>query len=127
MKSFIVIFIMALLITLTYNCGSGEEKKDERTEAQDITKNPDYQNGLEIISKSDCFTCHKIDERLTGPSLREIANKYAGMPDTIIKHLAGKVIHGGGGVWGDIPMTPHKAFTQEEAEASVKYILLLKK
>ena len=127
MKSFFVIFIMSLVIFTHSNCGSGNEKNVENSGVEDITKNPDYQKGLEVVSKSDCYTCHKIDEQLTGPSLREIANKYAGMPDTIIKHLAGKVIKGGGGVWGNVLMTPHKAFTQEEAEATVKYILLLKK
>ena len=119
--------MFALVIGTLYNCGSGDEKKVEKPAATDISKDPDYQKGLEIVSKSDCFTCHKIDEKLTGPSFREIADKYSGLPDTIIKHLGEKVVHGGSGVWGEIPMAPHKAFTQEEAEAAVKYILLLKK
>ena len=95
--------------------------------ADAISSNPDYQKGLEAISKSDCLTCHRIDEKLTGPSYREVANKYAGMPDTIINHLAGKILHGGGGVWGEIPMVGHPALSKEEAKIMVKYILLLKK
>ena len=114
------------MITTHYHCGSGKEQKEAKMEVGEMTKNPDYQKGLEISSKSDCFTCHKIEERLTGPSFREIADKYAGLPDTIIKHLAGKVIKGGGGVWGQVPMVGHTSFTQEDAEAAVKYILLLK-
>ena len=127
MKSFVVVFIMILVVTIHYHCGSGNEKNENKTDTKDITQNPDYQKGLAIVSKSDCFTCHKIDEKLTGPAYRDVANKYAGMPDTIIKHLANKILKGGGGVWGDIPMLAHTSLSEEDAEAAVKYILLLKK
>ncbi|HPG12254.1 MAG TPA: cytochrome c class I, partial [Chitinophagaceae bacterium] len=62
----------------------------------------------------------------TGPSYRDIANKYGSMSDTIISHLAGKIIAGGNGVWGDVFMTPHAGLSKEDAEAMVEYILLLK-
>ena len=93
----------------------------------DLSVNPDYQKGLELISKSNCLTCHKVDETLIGPKYRDVANKYTGLPDTIIRHLAGKIINGGKGVWGEVLMTPHPEVSQEDAEAMVKYILLLKK
>jgi cytochrome c len=128
--------IVFLLITsaILFACGgnsSSEEKKgsmaEEKTEsATDISDNPDYQNGLALVSKNDCLTCHKIDEKLTGPSYRDVANKYAGMPDTIVTHLAKKIIHGGTGVWGEIAMTPHPGISLEDAETMVKYVLLLK-
>ncbi len=107
-------------------CG-GNESKTEEPKVVDITKNPDYQKGLELEVKNDCKTCHSIDDKITGPPFREIANKYAGMPDTIVTHLAHKVISGGSGVWGEIMMTPHPALAQADAEAIVRYILLLKK
>jgi cytochrome c len=96
------------------------------TTAPDLSKNPDYQHGLELSAKSDCATCHRINEKVTGPSFSDIANKYAGMPDTIVTHLAGKIIKGGSGVWGQVMMTPHPTVSQADAEAMVKYILLLK-
>ena len=94
----------------------------------DLSKNPDYQKGLALISKPGnlCLTCHKIDEKLTGPPYREVANKYENT-EANIKMLAEKVIKGGTGVWGDIIMPPNTSVTKEEAEAIVKYILLLKK
>jgi len=64
---------------------------------------------------------------LQGPSYRDVANKYASLPDTIVTHLAGKIIKGGSGVWGEVPMTPHPALSEEDAKSMVKYILLLKK
>lgn len=122
-----ILFFLSIAMTFISSCRSGGEKADEKKEFADITQSPDYQKGLEAITKSDCFTCHKIDEKLTGPSYRDVADKYAGMPDTIIGHLAGKVIHGGGGVWGEVPMVGHPTLSKEEAEVMVKYILLLKK
>ncbi|HEY6504645.1 MAG TPA: c-type cytochrome [Chitinophagaceae bacterium] len=126
-KYFIISIAMAALIA----CNSSEtksEKKETATEEKkevDLSSNPDYQAGLAVIAKSDCLTCHKVDEKIQGPTYRDVANKYAGMGDTIVAHLAKKIIEGGSGVWGEIPMTPH-ALTDEDAQAAVKYILLLK-
>ena len=125
------LFVLPVLFFLMA-CGGGgspktEEPKKEESKSEDLSKNPDYQKGLELVSKNDCFTCHQIDDKLNGPPYREVANKYAGMPDTIVTHLAHKVISGGSGVWGEIMMTPHPALSEADAEAIVKYILLLKK
>ena len=128
-KVFFLVFTCALLAS----CGGNDSKtgktdsKKEETKTDDLASNPDYQKGLELASKSDCFTCHQIEDKLTGPSYREVANKYAGMPDTIVTHLAGKIISGGSGVWGEIMMTPHPSMSKEDAEAIVRYVLLLKK
>jgi len=125
------LFLLPVLF-LVMACGGGsssktEEPKKEEAKSDDLSKNPDYQKGLELVSKNDCFTCHQIDDKLNGPPYREVANKYAGMPDTIVTHLAHKVISGGSGVWGEIMMTPHPALSEADAEAIVKYIMLLKK
>lgn len=127
--------LFVLTVTgLMASCGGsdkkeGGEKKDEQVteKKDDVSSNPDYQNGLALIAKSDCLTCHKVDEKLIGPSYRDVANKYAGTSDTIVTHLAGKIISGGSGVWGEVLMTPHAALTKEDAETMVKYIMLLKK
>jgi cytochrome c len=133
------IILSLAVVTLLFACGSSssdkkEEKPEEKKEAEkteepasELSDNPVYQKGLALIAKSDCLTCHKVDEPLTGPTYREVANKYASMPDTIIRHLAGKIISGGNGVWGEVFMTPHAGVSVEDAEAMVKYILLLKK
>jgi cytochrome c len=81
---------------------------------------------LELIAKSDCLTCHKVDEKLTGPSYREVANKYASQAPGIIPTLAEKIVKGGSGNWGEVPMLPHPTVSQADAEKMVKYILLLK-
>jgi cytochrome c len=134
MKKYLLLMAASGLII---SCGGGDKEKKgeeetkkepEKTETVvDNSQNPDYQNGLALVGKSDCLTCHKIDEKLNGPSYRDVANKYASYSDTIITHLAGKIITGGKGVWGEVFMTPHAGLSQADAEAMVKYILLLKK
>ncbi|MEX0636049.1 MAG: c-type cytochrome, partial [Ferruginibacter sp.] len=85
---------------------------------------PDYKKGLDLVAKSDCWSCHKINDPSIGPSYREVAAKY----DTTqanYKLLAGKIINGGKGVWGEVPMNAHPDISQEDAIAMTKYILLL--
>jgi len=129
MKRYLLIISAVSILAACGGSDSGSKKETDKKEnaVSDISENPDYKAGLALISKSDCLTCHKIDEKLTGPPYRDVANKYAGMPDTIITHLAHKIQKGGNGVWGEIMMLPHPAISQGDAEAMVKYILLLKK
>ena len=111
---------------LVYACGSNDKKNKQPGEPA-ITENADYQQGLALVAKNQCLTCHQVEDKLTGPPYREVAEKYAGMPDTIVAHLARKIISGGNGVWGEIFMLPHPGVSQVDAETMVKYILLLKK
>lgn len=134
-KIFLPIMAAALLVA----CGSNESKQTteandnsgntESTSSTDVSDNPDYQKGLALVAKNDCLTCHKVDEKLIGPPYRDVADKYAGIPnrDSIVKHLADKIISGGTGVWGQVAMTPHPGISEPDAEAMVKYVLLLKK
>ncbi|MDP4264227.1 MAG: cytochrome c class I [Bacteroidota bacterium] len=125
MKKLIVVSLVLIALT---SCG-GNAAKEDKNDANDITGNPDYQKGLAIVAKNDCLTCHKIDEPLTGPPYREVANKYAVIPnrDSVLDYLSKKIISGGMGVWGQIPMLPHASLSADDAKAAVKYILLLKK
>jgi cytochrome c len=131
-----------LVLAFLVSCGNGnetatpakenapsEEKENVATEKDedDASNNPVYKKGLGLIAKSDCLTCHKIDEKLVGPSYREVAEKYAGAPNDVVTALANKIIKGGVGNWGNVPMLPHPAISQEDAETMVRYILLLKK
>lgn len=85
----------------------------------------DIQKGMTLLANSDCLTCHKINEKVIGPAYKEVAKKYASSPANI-KMLAGKIIKGGSGNWGAIPMTAHASLSQADAELMVKYILSLK-
>ena len=79
-----------------------------------------------LISYSDCYTCHKKDQRLVGPAFRDIAKRYP-VNNVYIEMLAHKVIIGGGGSWGSPAMDPHPKLSFEDAKMMVTYILSLKK
>ncbi|MFQ3173098.1 MAG: cytochrome c [Flavobacterium sp.] len=81
--------------------------------------------GEKLIAKSDCIGCHNKDKKVVGPSYVDIANKYASN-DKSINYLSGKIIKGGSGVWGSLPMGAHASLTKDEAKSMVKYILSLK-
>lgn len=82
--------------------------------------------GEALLSKSDCLACHSKTQKLVGPAYVNVAGKYPAT-DENIEHLADKIIAGGQGVWGAIPMTPHPGLSKDDAKEMVKYILSLKK
>lgn len=80
---------------------------------------------LPLIQNSDCKACHSMSQKSVGPSYRAIAEKYKSDPSTISK-LAGKIISGGAGVWGEHAMSAHPQLSNEDARQMVEYILSLK-
>ena len=126
------IITICLLTAGMYACNNGgsEAKTEPKTETPQVAKadptdSPEFQKGLDLIKNSDCATCHKIDEKLIGPAFRDIANKYPNTPETI-DTLAHKIIKGGQGNWGSIPMAAHDKLPLEDAKSLAKYVLLLK-
>ena len=75
----------------------------------------------ELAQKKNCMACHAVDKKLVGPAYKEIAAKYAGQKDAVAK-LSEKVIKGGSGAWGQIPM-PANAVTPDEAKTLVTWVL----
>jgi len=126
-----VLFILSTAI-IVIACGGGSTEAGKATTeatastANTLSDNPDYQKGLALIAGSDCLTCHKTSEKNIGPSYKDVAAKYDNT-EANIKMLAARVIKGGSGNWGAIPMTPHPQLKQEDVEQMIKYIFLLKK
>jgi cytochrome c len=124
-RTFLALVTAAVMLA----CNSADDKKAGEATAgntADPSQNPAYDKGLDVLVKYDCATCHKVEDKIKGPSYREVANKYAGQADAV-KYLSEKIIKGGSGVWGTEPMAAHPTMTQADAEAIVNYILLLKK
>lgn len=119
-----VLIIMAAFAAVAVSCGSNEQKGGgaEQTPA---ANDPMVQKGLELVANSDCLGCHQIKEKSTGPSYMAIADRYRDKGD-VIDTLAQKIMHGGSGNWGTIPMQAHPGLSQENARTMVKYILSLK-
>ncbi|MFV5703701.1 c-type cytochrome [Flavobacterium sp. XS2P12] len=109
-------------ITLTsFSKDNFEEKYSKKTNT--IEQQSD---GEKLISKMDCVGCHKLDKKLIGPSYLDIAKKYS-LNDKSINYLSDKIIKGGSGVWGSIPMAAHATLKKDDAKKMAKYILSLKK
>jgi cytochrome c len=129
-----VLFILSTaVIVIACGGGSTEAGKDAAgatavatTSGNALSDNPDYQKGLALVAGSDCLTCHKTSEKNIGPAYKDVAAKYDNTEENV-KMLASKIIKGGSGNWGAIPMTPHPQLKEEDVEAMVKYIFLLKK
>ncbi|MFD1629079.1 c-type cytochrome [Pseudopedobacter beijingensis] len=93
---------------------------------QSFAQQTDVTVGEKLIAKSDCAACHKDKFKLIGPSYADIAAKYPQTPKNIAL-LSEKIIKGGKGVWGSIPMSEHKDISKKDAAEMVKYILSIKK
>ncbi len=86
----------------------------------------DVPPGLALMRGTTCFACHHATEKSAGPSYLSVAEKYAGdaaAPD----RLARKILSGGSGVWGELPMPPHPQHTLAQAGQMVAWVLSLKR
>ena len=83
-------------------------------------------DGVDLMAKSDCKACHSVNQKLVGPAFLDIANRYRKDRAALTK-LTGKVIKGGAGNWGQVPMAPHPQLSQKDVSEMVAYILSLKK
>ncbi|MEO8299251.1 MAG: c-type cytochrome [Burkholderiales bacterium] len=85
-----------------------------------LTTSPAFAN-LELATKKNCMACHAIDKKVVGPAYKDVAAKYKGQKDAVAK-LSDKIIKGGAGVWGTMPMPPN-AVTPEEAKTLATWVL----
>ena len=60
----------------------------------------------DLAKAKNCMACHAVANKLVGPAFKDVAAKYAGQKDAEAK-LSQKVIKGGSGVWGPVPMPPN--------------------
>ena len=77
---------------------------------------------MALATTKNCMACHAIDKKLVGPSYQAIAAKYAGQADAVDK-LAGKVIKGGAGAWGPVPMPANAQISEAEAKKLITWIM----
>lgn len=133
MKKIIIIFSFMLIL---YSCGGGNssDKNTSATNTTDTaktsgteTKDPEAAKGLALISKSDCFGCHKLTEPAIGPAYSAVAEKYKVINDATMDSMVTQIQKGGSGKWGTVPMTPHPQISKEDAQSMVHYIMSIKK
>ena len=80
---------------------------------------------LALATAKNCMACHAVDKKLVGPAYKDVAAKYASDKGAVDK-LAGKVMKGGSGVWGAVPMPANAQVNEAEAKKLVAWILTTK-
>jgi len=75
----------------------------------------------EALAKAkNCLACHAVDKKVVGPSYKDVAKKYTAKDEAM---LAEKIVKGGKGNWGAIPMPPNASVSAAEASKLAKWIL----
>ncbi|GKS74094.1 c-type cytochrome [Acidovorax sp. SUPP950] len=78
-----------------------------------------------LATSKNCMACHAVDKKLVGPSYKDVAAKYAGQKDAVDK-LAAKIMKGGSGVWGPVPMPANAQVNDADAKKLAAWVLSLK-
>jgi cytochrome c len=78
-----------------------------------------------LAKANNCMACHAVDKKLVGPAYKDVAKKYAGQADAADK-LAAKIIKGGSGVWGAIPMPANPKVSEADSKKLAAWVLGLK-
>jgi cytochrome c len=75
-----------------------------------------------LATAKNCMACHAMDKKLVGPAYKEVAAKYSGQKDAVDR-LALKIMKGGAGVWGPVPMPANAQVNEAEAKKLAAWVL----
>jgi len=88
-----------------------------------IQKEKQFGKTFTIMTQNNCFNCHAVQQKLTGPSFRDIASKYGATTATYEK-LSKKIRRGSHGVWSDSQQMPaHPNLKKDVATAIAKLVV----
>ena len=127
-KSLVILSSFAIAVICSSSALISTEKNSNLADAQPkkvVFAKADIAKGKALLPKSDCLACHKIDAKVVGPAYNAVALKYKDTEENV-KYLSNKIITGGAGVWGQVPMSPHPTLSVVDAKNMAKYILSLK-
>jgi cytochrome c len=80
---------------------------------------------LALAQSKNCMSCHAVDKKLIGPSFKDVAAKYKDNKGAV-DLLAGKIVKGGSGVWGPIPMPANTQVNEADAKKLAAWVLQTK-
>jgi cytochrome c len=80
----------------------------------------------ELAQQKTCMACHSLDRKIVGPSYKDVAAKYAAQKDAAASMLAEKIVKGGVGVWGPVPMPANPKVSAAEARQLAVWVLSIK-
>jgi cytochrome c551/c552 len=79
--------------------------------------------GESLVREAMCYACHQLERASIGPPWRAIAARHAGRRALMTEVLAVKIVRGGGGSWGLVPMVPNQRVSEDEARIMAEWIL----
>ncbi len=92
------IFCFGLLLMTLLACKKEEKQPIEKSEASDLFKKDTIQVNTYVLAemgddlfhgKANCATCHQIEEKVIGPSIKEIVSIYKSQDASIVNFLKG--------------------------------------
>lgn len=111
-------------ITVSLDYLEGEDLVEIERGHQVAGESTAFAIGKSLIGELDCGGCHMEQEKSIGPSYQAVADRYRRDQDGA-EYLAGKIISGGGGVWGEQAMSAHPELSEGDAKQMAEYILSL--
>jgi len=78
-----------------------------------------------LATSKNCMACHAVDKKLVGPAFKDVAKKYAA-DKTAADKLATKIIKGGSGAWGPVPMPANPQVSEAESKKLAAWVLATK-
>jgi cytochrome c len=80
---------------------------------------------LALAMSKNCMSCHAVERKVLGPSFKDIAAKYKGNAGAV-DMLATKIMKGGSGVWGPVPMPANNQVSEADAKKLAAWVLATK-
>ena len=99
-------------VNAKWSRGDGKEQTDEP--------------GLALMKQSDCFNCHAVENKIVGPALLDVAQKYRGQAGALEASVQ-RVIKGSSRVWGEVPMLPHESMSADQVQIMVRWVFGLER
>lgn len=120
--------ILMMILAISFSCSKSENSDNkevllaEPEVAEPVIVTDPITEGKSLVEGADCLGCHKMDEKMIGPSYKEVSERYENTPENV-EMLADKIIKGSSGIWGDVPMPAHNGMSKENAKYMAQYIL----
>jgi len=80
---------------------------------------------LALATSKNCMSCHTVERKVIGPAFKDVAAKYRGNAGAV-DMLANKIMKGGSGVWGPVPMPANNQVNEAEAKKLAAWVLSTK-
>ncbi len=77
---------------------------------------------MTVAKQNACMGCHAVDKKIVGPGFQAVAKKYANDPSAAA-FLKNKIIKGGSGSWGVVPMPANAKLSDADVSLLASWIL----